>query len=196
MLIQNFQLVWLIVTVATGHAPIPIIALALIAAVYGLQVAFTQYLEFALTSADDGSLGNNLHFEARVHARWVAHYISDSVCVSTAQSSRFDPVVASRYPVYSFFLPIYSFWCMDDFSWGNTRVVVGEGANKKVMIDDDEKFDDSMIPMKRFSGALFLRDDGKDLDIHRMLVFRIRGGDMGNRIAFIGRPSNWHIRRT
>ena len=73
MLIQNFQLVWLIVTVATGHAPIPIIALALIAAVYGLQVAFTQYLEFALTSADDGSLGNNLHFEARVHARWVAH---------------------------------------------------------------------------------------------------------------------------
>lgn len=43
---------------------------------------------------------------------------------------------------------------MDDFSWGNTRVVVGEGANKKVMIDDDEKFDDSMIPMKRFSGAL------------------------------------------
>jgi len=152
--------VWLIVTVATGHAPIPIIALALIAAVYGLQVGFTQYLEFVLTSADDGSPGNNLHFEARVHARWVAHYISDSVRVSTALSSSLDPVVVSRYPVYSFFLPIYSFWCMDDFSWGNTRVVVGEGANKKVMIDDDEKFDDSMIPMKRFSGALFLRDDG------------------------------------
>jgi len=40
---------------------------------------------------------------------------------------------------------------MDDFSWGNTRVVVGEGSNKRVMIDDDEKYDDSMIPMKRFS---------------------------------------------
>jgi Chitin synthase len=51
---------------------------------------------------------------------------------------------------------------MDDFSWGNTRVVVGEGANKKVMIDDDEKFDDSMIPMKRFSGALFLGNGPRD----------------------------------
>ncbi len=41
---------------------------------------------------------------------------------------------------------------MDDFSWGNTRVVVGEGNSKRVIIDDDEKYDDSMIPLKRFSG--------------------------------------------
>lgn len=55
------------------------------------------------------------------------------------------------YPVYSFFLPLYSFWCMDDFSWGNTRLVIGEGNNKKVIMNDDEKFDDSMIPLKKFS---------------------------------------------
>ncbi|CAL1699920.1 unnamed protein product [Somion occarium] len=55
------------------------------------------------------------------------------------------------YPVYSLFLPVYSFWCMDDFSWGNTRLVVGEGSNKKIIMNDDEKFDDSMIPMKKFS---------------------------------------------
>ncbi|KAF8474554.1 chitin synthase-domain-containing protein [Gautieria morchelliformis] len=55
------------------------------------------------------------------------------------------------YPIYSFFLPIYSFWSMDDFSWGNTRLVIGEGNSKKVMIADDEKFDDSMIPLKKFS---------------------------------------------
>ncbi|KAG8898841.1 hypothetical protein FRB99_007125 [Tulasnella sp. 403] len=55
------------------------------------------------------------------------------------------------YPVWSFFLPIYAFWRMDDFSWGNTRLVVGEGANKKVLVDDDEKFDESMIPLKKFS---------------------------------------------
>ncbi|KAI0940344.1 hypothetical protein AcV5_001478 [Taiwanofungus camphoratus] len=55
------------------------------------------------------------------------------------------------YPVYSFFLPLYSFWCMDDFSWGNTRLVIGEGSNKKVIMNDDEKFDDSMIPLKKFS---------------------------------------------
>lgn len=62
----------------------------------------------------------------------------------------------NRYPVYSFFLPIYSFWCMDDFSWGNTRLVIGEGSNKKVILHDDEKFDDSMIPLKKFSGTFSL----------------------------------------
>jgi chitin synthase len=41
---------------------------------------------------------------------------------------------------------------MDDFSWGNTRIVVGEGKDKKVIIQDDEVFDESMIPLKKFSG--------------------------------------------
>ena len=40
---------------------------------------------------------------------------------------------------------------MDEFSWGNTRLVVGEGKDKKVIINEDEKFDESMIPLKRFS---------------------------------------------
>ncbi|KAI9508915.1 glycosyltransferase family 2 protein [Russula earlei] len=57
------------------------------------------------------------------------------------------------YPVYSFLLPVYSFWCMDEFGWGNTRLVIGEGSSKKVMISEDEKFDESMIPLKKFSGA-------------------------------------------
>ncbi|RDB20078.1 Chitin synthase 8 [Hypsizygus marmoreus] len=55
------------------------------------------------------------------------------------------------YPIYSFFLPIYSFWCMDEFGWGNTRLVIGEGKDKKIIINEDEKFDDSMIPLKKFS---------------------------------------------
>lgn len=55
------------------------------------------------------------------------------------------------YPIYSFFLPVYSFWCMDEFSWGNTRLVVGEGKEKKVLMNEDEKFDESMIPLKKFS---------------------------------------------
>ncbi|KAJ7498041.1 glycosyltransferase family 2 protein [Mycena galericulata] len=55
------------------------------------------------------------------------------------------------YPVYAFFLPVYSFWCMDEFGWGNTRLVIGEGKEKKVIINEDEKFDDSMIPLKKFS---------------------------------------------
>ncbi|QRW02326.1 chitin synthase [Ceratobasidium sp. AG-Ba] len=56
------------------------------------------------------------------------------------------------YPVYSFFLPIYSFWCMDDFSWGNTRMTQGDGkGGKVVVVPEDDHFDDSMIPLKKFS---------------------------------------------
>lgn len=41
---------------------------------------------------------------------------------------------------------------MDDFSWGNTRQVVGEGNNKTVLYEDDEPFSDDMIPYKSFKG--------------------------------------------
>ena len=36
-------------------------------------------------------------------------------------------------PVFSFFLPLYSFWRMDDFSWGQTRIVLGEAGKKMVV---------------------------------------------------------------
>jgi hypothetical protein len=36
-------------------------------------------------------------------------------------------------PVFSFFLPLYSFWRMDDFSWGQTRIVLGESGKKMVV---------------------------------------------------------------
>ena len=108
-------MVYLIATVATGRAAIPIISLIMLAAVYGLQaIIFILKREFMLVG-------------------WLVIYIVS-------------------YPVYSFFLPLYSFWRMDDFSWGNTRLVVGEGNNKKVVMAEDEKFDESMIPLKKFSG--------------------------------------------
>jgi chitin synthase len=44
---------------------------------------------------------------------------------------------------------------MDEFGWGNTRLVIGEGSSKKVMINEDDKFDESMIPLKKFSGTAF-----------------------------------------
>ncbi|KAG9231936.1 putative chitin synthase 8 [Amylocarpus encephaloides] len=52
-------------------------------------------------------------------------------------------------PVFSFALPLYSFWHMDDFSWGNTRVVTGE-KGKKVVITDEGKFDPTSIPHKKW----------------------------------------------
>ena len=36
-------------------------------------------------------------------------------------------------PAFSFFLPLYSFWRMDDFSWGATRLVLGE-SGKKIIV--------------------------------------------------------------
>ncbi|KAK9760560.1 hypothetical protein K7432_015291 [Basidiobolus ranarum] len=53
-------------------------------------------------------------------------------------------------PVFSMFLPIYSFWHFDDFSWGNTRVVLGE-KGQVAHVSNEEKFDPDSIPLKRWS---------------------------------------------
>ncbi|KAJ5225957.1 Chitin synthase 8 [Penicillium chermesinum] len=52
-------------------------------------------------------------------------------------------------PVFSLALPLYSFWHMDDFSWGNTRIITGE-KGRKVVISDEGKFDPNSIPKKRW----------------------------------------------
>lgn len=52
-------------------------------------------------------------------------------------------------PVFACILPLYAFWKMDDFSWGNTRVVTGE-KGQKVIISDEGKFDPASIPKKRW----------------------------------------------
>ncbi|KAK5135644.1 hypothetical protein LTR08_004945 [Meristemomyces frigidus] len=54
------------------------------------------------------------------------------------------------YPIYSFILPVYSFWKQDDFSWGNTRIVIGEKGAKKLVATHDEGFDPRSIPLQRW----------------------------------------------
>lgn len=106
-------LVYLIIICATHKAAVPIISIAMIAAVYGLQaIIFILKREFMLIG-------------------WMIVYII-------------------AFPVYSLFLPVYSFWSMDDFSWGNTRRVVGEGKDKTIVYDDEERFEESMIPYRTF----------------------------------------------
>lgn len=53
-------------------------------------------------------------------------------------------------PIHSLFLPLYSFWHMDDFSWGNTRMVVGE-KGKALLVNDEGHFDPSEIPLRLWS---------------------------------------------
>ncbi|KAH6676274.1 chitin synthase-domain-containing protein [Halenospora varia] len=54
------------------------------------------------------------------------------------------------FPIYSFVLPVYSFWNQDNFSWGNTRIVIGEKGDKQVVAVDDEGFDPRSIPLQRW----------------------------------------------
>ena len=54
------------------------------------------------------------------------------------------------YPVYSFILPVYSFWKQDDFSWGNTRIVIGEKGSKKIVAVQEADFDPRSIPLQRW----------------------------------------------
>merc|ERR1712000_684987 len=66
--------------------------------------------------------------------------------------------------VFSFALPLYSFWNMDDFNWGNTRVVAGE-SGRKVVITDEGKFDPASIPRKKwedYQAELWETQTGKD----------------------------------
>ena len=105
---------YLIYMVATGSGQFPLIAIIMLAAIYGLQAII-----FILKRRWQ-------------HIGWMIVYLI-------------------AYPVYGFALPVYSFWHMDDFAWGNTRVVVGEKGGKKIIASsEDEKFDDSIIPMKRW----------------------------------------------
>ncbi|EEP81670.1 chitin synthase 6 [Uncinocarpus reesii 1704] len=46
-------------------------------------------------------------------------------------------------------LPLYAFWHMDDFTWGNTRIVTGE-KGRKIVITDEGKFDPASIPKKKW----------------------------------------------
>ncbi|KAK6593208.1 Chitin synthase 6 [Botrytis cinerea] len=54
------------------------------------------------------------------------------------------------FPIYSFILPIYSFWNQDNFSWGNTRIVLGEKGAAKVVAVDGAEFDPRSIPLQRW----------------------------------------------
>ena len=54
------------------------------------------------------------------------------------------------FPIYAFVLPVYSFWNQDNFSWGNTRIVIGEKGNKQIIAVDDDGYDPRSIPLQRW----------------------------------------------
>ena len=90
-------LVYLIVNAATRHASPPIFSLVMLAAVYGLQA-----LIFLLK--------RQWQFIG-----WLIIYMLAYPCVALHRCS-FVKLTRPADRVYSFFLPLYSFWHFDDFS--------------------------------------------------------------------------------
>jgi chitin synthase len=52
-------------------------------------------------------------------------------------------------PIWNFVLPTYAYWHFDDFTWGETRKVAGEGKDSHG--DKEGEFDSSLITMKKWS---------------------------------------------
>jgi hypothetical protein len=81
-------------------------------------------------------------------------------------------------PIYGFLLPVYSFWNFDDFSWGNTRLVVGEGRGGHVA-EDMEDFDEKKVPVVKwsdFSGEKKQGEKDKKLDAAQVEVAKSSNG--------------------
>lgn len=78
-------------------------------------------------------------------------------------------------PIFSFILPIYSFWRMDDFNWGNTRVVINGGVAEEIKEGDDE-FDEESLPRKKLATWQTEFEDNENIenekfDHHHDLVY-------------------------
>ena len=55
-------------------------------------------------------------------------------------------------PIFNFFIPLYSFWHFDNFSWGSTRRVVGEdGQVRHEIVPEEGKFDEQSVSMAKWS---------------------------------------------
>lgn len=52
-------------------------------------------------------------------------------------------------PIWNFVLPSYAYWHFDDFTWGETRKVEGEGKDNHG--DKEGEFDSSQIVMKKWT---------------------------------------------
>ncbi|KAL9094214.1 MAG: hypothetical protein Q9165_003354 [Trypethelium subeluteriae] len=106
-------LVYIIYVAASHSGQFPIVSIAMLAAVYGLQaIIFIIKRQWQ-------------------HVGWMIIYII-------------------AFPIYSLVLPIYSFWNQDNFSWGNTRIVIGEKGAKQLVAVEDEVFDPRSIPLQRW----------------------------------------------
>ncbi|KAJ1874252.1 hypothetical protein LPJ55_001625 [Coemansia sp. RSA 990] len=110
-------------------------------------LVYLAYLVYQLTNPDSTTSYISLYLLAAIYGMQALIFILKRQW----QHIGWMIVYLLAIPYFTFLLPIYSFWHFDDFSWGNTRMVVGESGRKHVYVVDNEKFDTSTIPMRKWS---------------------------------------------
>ncbi|KAJ2380938.1 hypothetical protein GGI23_007691, partial [Coemansia sp. RSA 2559] len=110
-------------------------------------LVYLAYLIYQLTNPDSTTSYISLYLLAAIYGMQALIFILKRQW----QHIGWMIVYLLAIPLFSFLIPIYAFWHFDDFSWGNTRVVVGESGRKHVYTVDNEKFDKSVIPMRKWS---------------------------------------------
>ncbi|KAJ3288871.1 hypothetical protein HK104_007902 [Borealophlyctis nickersoniae] len=54
-------------------------------------------------------------------------------------------------PIFGCYIPMYSFWHFDDFSWGNTRMITDDEENVKAAKVKEEEFDPASVPLVKWA---------------------------------------------
>ncbi|KAI9503711.1 chitin synthase-domain-containing protein [Coemansia spiralis] len=110
-------------------------------------MVYLAYLVYQLTNPDSSTSYISLYLLAAIYGMQALIFILKRQW----QHIGWMIVYLLAIPFFTFLLPVYSFWHFDDFSWGNTRMVVGESGRKHVYVVDNEKFDTSTIPVRKWS---------------------------------------------
>ncbi|KAJ1832615.1 hypothetical protein LPJ63_003395 [Coemansia sp. RSA 2711] len=110
-------------------------------------LVYLAYLVYQLTNPDSTTSYISLYLLAAIYGMQALIFILKRQW----QHIGWMIVYLLAIPYFTFVLPVYSFWHFDDFSWGNTRMVVGESGRKHMYVVDQEKFDTSTIPVRKWS---------------------------------------------
>ncbi|KAJ2006444.1 hypothetical protein GGI04_001880 [Coemansia thaxteri] len=110
-------------------------------------MVYLAYLVYQLTNPDSSTSYISLYLLAGIYGMQALIFILKRQW----QHIGWMVVYLLAIPFFTFLLPVYSFWHFDDFSWGNTRMVVGDSGRKHVLVIDNEKFDTSTIPVRKWS---------------------------------------------
>ncbi|KAK9764132.1 hypothetical protein K7432_008626 [Basidiobolus ranarum] len=85
-------------------------------------------------------------------------------------------------PVWNFILPVYAFWHFDDFSWGQTRMVIGETADDVDHSAKEGEFDSSRILLRKWSEFEIVKRRKANHVLSEMCSY----GDSNNSIEKLG----------